>query len=191
MIAQMKMKTLIIKNLLKIAASKFGYRIVNDTDNPILKEMLLLYDELRLNPHDFLRWDHSLAKLSSTSHLQTVIHCQQPDVLIDVGANRGQFAMAARRVGFEGKIISFEPQSSVREELQSKAEADGNWRIYTCGLGDKAEQIELSIFKDDTFSSTLPISESANDKFGELVALTGKETIELRTLDDVLLEESI
>lgn len=51
-------------------------------------------------------------------------------LVVDVGANVGQFAEAIFNAGYKGKIISFEPQPDLVELLQKKATAyDGRWII--------------------------------------------------------------
>lgn len=42
------------------------------------------------------------------------------DVVIDVGANIGQFGEFLRKHGFRGKIVSFEPTLSAFQALQKK-----------------------------------------------------------------------
>lgn len=179
------------KDILKRIAGQFGYRIINDTSDVTLKRMLGLYDELRVKPQDFLRWDHSLANLASASHLRTLFAELNPEVLIDVGANRGQFAISARALGFKGKIVSFEPQRGLYGTLKTLANKDGNWVVYPYGLGDKREELELSIYADDTFSSVLSLSDKAVEKFGDLVSVTATEMIEIRTLDEVMSAEHL
>ena len=44
------------------------------------------------------------------------------DHIIDVGANEGQFAQSMRRLGFTGRISSFEPLNDVFKELSERAE---------------------------------------------------------------------
>ena len=40
------------------------------------------------------------------------------DVLLDIGANTGQFASEVRKKGYNGKIISFEPLADARKNLR-------------------------------------------------------------------------
>ncbi len=48
-------------------------------------------------------------------------------VLIDGGANRGQYATLARGFGFQRRIVSFEPELEAFRALVATAAADGQW----------------------------------------------------------------
>jgi FkbM family methyltransferase len=39
------------------------------------------------------------------------------NTIFDIGANEGQFGVLLREIGFEGKIVSFEPLSDARERV--------------------------------------------------------------------------
>ncbi len=49
------------------------------------------------------------------------------NVIFDVGANIGQYAMRTRALGYKGKIVSFEPVSSVFSKLSKNAKNDPLW----------------------------------------------------------------
>lgn len=67
------------------------------------------------------------------------------DVLIDGGANRGQYASWARQCGFRGEIISFEPETEAFRELAANAAADDRWRCHNLALGPADGEIELHV----------------------------------------------
>jgi len=46
------------------------------------------------------------------------------DIVFDVGANAGPFAMELRTVGYKHEIVSFEPLSDVSELLAERAGPD-------------------------------------------------------------------
>ena len=86
--------------------------------------------------------------------------------VVDVGANRGMFALAASRlVGEAGKVVCFEPNPNCLSLLNREIEANGirNIFVYPCGLGDC--DIELSL--------TVPFSDSGSGTLGE--GLFGQE----------------
>src|SRR5580704_2367040 len=51
------------------------------------------------------------------------------DLVLDIGANCGQFAQQCRANGYRGEIISFEPASSAHASLVLAAAADPLWTV--------------------------------------------------------------
>ena len=76
--------------------------------------------------------------------LKTILKRYQINTVLDVGANEGQFVEELRQMGYEGKIISFEPVSTVFAQLAQKAQNDPNWDVYNLALGE--ENTEKSIY---------------------------------------------
>ncbi len=60
-------------------------------------------------------------------HAIELINRHNIDLVIDVGANMGQFGIDLRSAGYDGQIISFEPITECYDHLQSIA--DKNWLI--------------------------------------------------------------
>ncbi|HLO51349.1 MAG TPA: FkbM family methyltransferase, partial [Kamptonema sp.] len=58
------------------------------------------------------------------------------NLILDVGANIGQYAMRKRSLSYTGKIVSFEPISSVFAELTKNAASDPRWQTVNTGLGN-------------------------------------------------------
>ena len=56
------------------------------------------------------------------------------DLVIDVGANVGQFGCAIRRK-YAGELISFEPSSGPFEKLREAAASDPLWHVQNMALG--------------------------------------------------------
>ncbi len=57
------------------------------------------------------------------------------DLVIDVGANVGQYGTQLRDWGYRGRIMSFEPMRDEYAALSRLAEADGNWDTTRCSPG--------------------------------------------------------
>jgi FkbM family methyltransferase len=75
------------------------------------------------------------------------------DVLIDVGANRGQYAKWARSQGFSGHLISFEPVPDLYEELAAHASSDGDWEAHNYALGATDGTVPLHVARNEVSSS--------------------------------------
>jgi FkbM family methyltransferase len=105
------------------------------------------------------------------------------DVVIDVGANVGQFGERLRAEGYRNKIISFEPLSSEFRTLAQKAQADGNWEVNNCGLGSEPATATINVSDSSTYSSILAMKDVAT-RHDAAAASRRQETIQIRTLDE-------
>jgi FkbM family methyltransferase len=107
------------------------------------------------------------------------------DLVLDVGANRGQFGTDIRQGGYMGKIVSFEPLSQAHRELLSASAADSMWEAYPrCALGDHNGEVEINIAGNSQSSSILPMLEAHRSAAPES-AYEGKEIVPIKTLDAV------
>ena len=83
------------------------------------------------------------------------------DLVLDVGANKGQFASEIRHCGYAGRIVSFEPLSQAHGQLLQSSVGDSMWEAYTrCALGDHNGGVEINIAGNSESSSILPMLES-------------------------------
>jgi FkbM family methyltransferase len=79
------------------------------------------------------------------------------DLLIDVGANNGQYAKKVREYYF-GKIVSIEPIIECHNYLKIISKNDDNWFIYDrIALGDESKEVEINIAGNSVSSSILPM----------------------------------
>lgn len=149
-------------------------------------------DFLRLHPDQHTLWQESLSKLALACQLRSLLHLQKPDLIIDVGANHGQFALQVRELGYEGLILSLEPQKVLAEALmQQSAESSGKWIVRHGAAGDSVGELTLNTYRDDSFSSFHTPNKTAMDRFGDYLKPTDTELVEIRPLDDWLAETSL
>lgn len=106
------------------------------------------------------------------------------DVVLDVGANEGRFALALREAGYKGRIVSFEPLSAIYPKLEGAAAADPAWETLKLGLGARSGVAELNVAANKASSSFLPMLPelvAAEPR----VAYVATEQAPVKTLDEL------
>ncbi len=112
------------------------------------------------------------------SHLELILKSQQINLVIDVGANIGQFGKMLRKIGYTGEIVSFEPVDSTFRVLETTASNDVNWKVFKLALSDKNEEIYINTFKSSDFASILTPNQFGEDRF-ESMRIKDKEKSKL------------
>lgn len=108
------------------------------------------------------------------------------DVVLDAGANVGQFGQWLRKHGYRGEIISFEPVEAAFRELKAVADRDGNWHVHHLALGATASPCTpINVSRDTRFSSILDQTPIAARFDAEAVVLR-QEEVAVARLDDLL-----
>ena len=107
------------------------------------------------------------------------------DLVLDVGANTGQFAQELRKRGYQESIISFEPVSTTYQQLQRAACADPNWQVRHAALGREQSEATINIAENSVYSSLRSQTEVAQ-RFDRRSATVGTEQVPVTTVDAVL-----
>lgn len=84
-----------------------------------------------------------------------LIQSNNIDVILDVGANIGQYGGEMRNLGFKGRIISFEPMKDAFLKLAKNTKNDPLWDIYQSSLGERDGTATINIAKNSVSSSLL------------------------------------
>jgi len=111
------------------------------------------------------------------------------DLVLDIGANKGQFGKSIRSF-YSGTIMSFEPVSSTFQKLQAVASSDPAWMVLRIALGSVEHTREINISPQDVFSSFLESNKYCSERFGRESVHSETELVSVRRLDK-LLEEVI
>jgi len=107
------------------------------------------------------------------------------DIIIDIGANVGQYATDIIAAGYEGKIVSIEPIPSIHQILKKNAEKYPNWEVYECtALGDQEGEISFNISKNYASSSALILKEEYQEVSPE-TKLIDKIYVNKTTLNNI------
>jgi len=109
--------------------------------------------------------------------------------VVDIGANRGQFALAARAIS-GAKVISFEPLPDVAAIFQKVFIADPAVKLHVIAIGEKAEKKLIHLSARDDSSSLLEIGE-AQSHFFPGTHEVGTFVVEVGTLDAFVTKEQI
>jgi len=129
---------------------------------------------------------HRLTPSSNPAYrLLTSLNRFEVDLVLDVGANVGQFASTLRSIGYRGKLVSFEPLSNAHRELSKAARRDAMWQVHQrCAIGDDEREIQINIAGNSVSSSVLSMMES-HSSAAKGSAYVGVESVPLRRLDSV------
>jgi FkbM family methyltransferase len=109
---------------------------------------------------------------------------RQIDLVIDVGANMGQYGSGLRESGYEGSIWSFEPLSQAYRELQRVAGRDGGWTTCRTAVGEAPGKLPINIAGNGQSSSLFPMLKAHADAAPES-QYVGTEMVEVVPLDDL------
>lgn len=107
------------------------------------------------------------------------------NLIFDVGANIGQYAMQMRGIGYKGRIISFEPLTSAYKELLKNSKNDPLWDTVNIALGDDNCKSEINISGDSYSSSILDLL-PIYAKVTPTSKYIGKEVILIRKIDSII-----
>ena len=122
--------------------------------------------------------------LAATEHEPVLRSLGPIRTVLDVGANVGQFALVARRLHPDARIVSFEPTSAAFERLEKAAAKDPDWYVYRCGLGREASTAEIHTGWM-TMNSLLPPSDYGKGRYKRF-SESNTEEIHIRRLDEVM-----
>lgn len=127
----------------------------------------------------------SEASFSYRSQIRSTMEKANVDLVLDVGANEGQFVRQLRTF-YSGQILSFEPVSSPFERLSQAAARDQNWQVQNVALGSDDSSQMINVADETVFSSILSTNDYGKERFGNRAHVRRQERIEIRRLDRLL-----
>jgi len=129
-------------------------------------------------------WKHLLRTQTAAAveHLE-MLRYANPTTVIDVGANKGQFALVALAAG-ASRVISFEPLTSEAAIYRKNFARSPRCTLYEFALADTTGEAILHVADRPDSSSLLPLGAGQKEAFRVGEARTTK--VAVKRLDDVI-----
>lgn len=106
-------------------------------------------------------------------------------VLFDVGANDGGYVRECRRLGFSGRVVSFEPVSAVRERLKESSSKDPLWSVEPWAIGRDFAQVTINVAGNAGASSSIRPMLDLHRRVAPASVYVHEERVEQRPLRSV------
>ncbi|HSX13496.1 MAG TPA: FkbM family methyltransferase [Chlamydiales bacterium] len=115
-----------------------------------------------------------------------IIKQKNINIVLDVGAHRGEFGIHLRQFGYSKKIISFEPVSASFAKLTKLSKKDPLWECHNFALGNKEETKKIHILNCTPASSFLEASDLLIENYGDMMRKQNEESVQVKRLDQIL-----
>lgn len=128
-------------------------------------------------------------QMTLESHLRWLLPLLKVDLVLDVGANEGQYGRLLRSLGYQGEIVSFEPLPKAFEVLSQYCSSDASWSCFNYALGEKCHETHFNIARNSVFSSFHLPNERGTSQYWPRIEVVDKVPVRVLRLDDVLPEQ--
>ncbi len=116
---------------------------------------------------------------------QHLLTKHQIDLVLDIGANTGQFGAELREEGYKNHIVSFEPVKACFAQLQERAQNDSRWDCRNVAVGSEEGSLTINVGNNSQISSLLQLGDKQK-KIDPQFAYVSQETVQVVTLDSLL-----
>lgn len=118
--------------------------------------------------------------------LRRMLSAHRIDLVVDVGANSGQYGKLIRSLGYRGAILSLEPLEEVRQKLVEAARNDPAWMVGPAvALGAASGEASLNVALNSVSSSLRPML-GAHIRAAPDSRYIREDKVPVRRLDDVV-----
>jgi FkbM family methyltransferase len=139
---------------------------------------------LRRRGYDFVRYP--TPPVGFDRRLQGLLRSLEINCVLDVGARFGDFGRRLRLLGYQGRIVSFEPVASSFAVLRDQV--DDAWEARQLALGSETERRVIAHSMEPGSDSFLHPSTYGLSNFGDFLRPVGEEQVDVTTLDAVFAE---
>jgi FkbM family methyltransferase len=136
------------------------------------------------------RWTFLRTRVAASTEHDAVLGGLEVDSVIDIGANRGQFALCCRRLFPDAPIVSFEPLQAPANTYRRVFAGDTHTRLVESAIGTTAGTAAMHVSRWDVSSSLLPIGQGQHDNF-PLTEEARQETVTVSPLSAHVSSDSL
>lgn len=136
---------------------------------------------LRKIGFDVIRWPAGTAE---GTELATILRLLQVTTVLDVGAYVGGWASQLRRLGYEGSIVSFEPNPRAYAALSRAAASDPLWKTVPVAVGAEHGEANLRVRANPQMTSLLDTSDDVLPSYSQAARVVERGTVRLVRLDE-------
>jgi FkbM family methyltransferase len=104
-------------------------------------------------------WELRPTETDADRRRAKLLASERIDLVLDVGANVGQYGMRIRNNGYRGRIVSFEPYAQAFAQLARTASKDPLWEAHRLALSDAEGDGELNVAGNSFSSSFLELTD--------------------------------
>jgi FkbM family methyltransferase len=110
---------------------------------------------------------------------QLLTRAVNPAFVIDIGANRGEFSLAAALMNRDARVIAFEPNPAMADIFLRGLERNNvnNVELFQCGLSDKEDTLTLYIPYNNTESASFGGFQSEGFTIGDIPVKIGDQLL--------------
>lgn len=124
----------------------------------IAKRLHQLRKLARVLAHDDYRNSLRRGGVAAATEHEQLLRTLRFATVVDIGANRGQFALVSRHCFPEARIIAFEPLASPADRFRTVLGRDPLVTLHQVAIGPAATSATMHVAAEDDSSSLLPIT---------------------------------
>jgi FkbM family methyltransferase len=124
------------------------------------------------------------------AQLLYLLNALRINCVLDVGGHQGEYGLQLRALGYQGRIVSFEPVTENFAILAGHCARDKRWEAHQFALGRVECTEAINVYSGSTFNSFLTPSAYGSSQFEPKMHLIRKESVTVRRLD-ILLDECL
>jgi len=113
-----------------------------------------------------------------------LIRALRADLVIDVGASVGEYGSELRRLGYQGRILSFEPLGDPFRHLVRRAQGDPLWDAVQSAIGPTPGSAVLNVAANHGASSSFLPMLQEHEALAPEATYVGTEPVTIRRLDE-------